>query len=115
MSKNWSHAGRKVSMEVRTTASPEQVWTSFADPARVVQWFVDEADGKAVAGDKVAELIGGLNGEGYWLTPLVATSNPYTGAKAPEKADGDFSQTHVATGPTPRPIRPTTRRKSSRM
>src|SRR5688572_8013248 len=50
MSKNWSHAGRKVSIELRTTASAEQVWTSFADPARIVQWFADEADGKAAAG-----------------------------------------------------------------
>jgi PelA/Pel-15E family pectate lyase len=51
--------------------------------------------GKAIASDKVAGLIGGLNGEGYWPTPLVATSNPYTAATPPAKVDGDFSQTHV--------------------
>jgi uncharacterized protein YndB with AHSA1/START domain len=50
MSRNWSHAGRKVSVDVRTIASPEQVWTSFAEPARLVQWFADEAEGKAVPG-----------------------------------------------------------------
>jgi uncharacterized protein YndB with AHSA1/START domain len=50
MSRNWSHAGRKVSVEMRTSASLEQVWMSFADPAKIVQWFADEAEGKAIAG-----------------------------------------------------------------
>jgi hypothetical protein len=52
-------------------------------------------DGKAIAADKAAALIGGLNGDGYWPTPLVATSNPYTGVTPPSRGDGDFSQTHV--------------------
>lgn len=60
---------------------------------------------KAVTGEQVAKLIGGLNGEGYWPTPLVATSNPYTGATPPAKADKDYSQTHVgdATDTSPYP------------
>lgn len=63
--------------------------------------------GKAIAADRVASLIGGLNAEGYWPTPLVATSHPYTGETPPAKADGDFSQTHVGdrtdTSPFPDP------------
>jgi hypothetical protein len=45
---------------------------------------------------QVAEgLVKGLNAEGYWPTPLVATSHPYTGMTPPAKPDGDYSQTHV--------------------
>ena len=50
---------------------------------------------KAVAPDKVAGLVGGLNAAGYWPTPLVATSHPYTGMAPPAQPDGDYSQTHV--------------------
>ncbi len=51
MSKNWSHAGRKVEMELRSAATAEQVWLAWADPAHVTQWFADEAEGRAVAGE----------------------------------------------------------------
>ncbi len=44
---------------------------------------------------RVAELVGSLNGEGYWPTPLTATSNPYAGEGPAEPADGDFSETLV--------------------
>jgi len=61
--------------------------------------------GAAVTGEAAAKLIGGLNAEGYWPTPLTATSNPYTGATPPAKADKDYSQTHVgdATDTSPYP------------
>ena len=61
--------------------------------------------GKAVDGAQAARLVGGLNREGYWPTPLVATSNPWTGSKPPEKADGDYATTHVgdATDTSPYP------------
>jgi hypothetical protein len=39
--------------------------------------------------------VAGLNAEGYWPTPLVATSHPYTGMTPPAQPDGDYSQTHV--------------------
>ncbi|MGH6964921.1 MAG: pectate lyase [Phenylobacterium sp.] len=63
---------------------------------------------KAKAGtpvEKVQALMGSLNTQGYWPTPLVATSNPYTGAKPPATADKDYSQTHVgdATDTSPYP------------
>lgn len=62
-------------------------------------------DAKAVNAAAVGKLVGGLNREGYWPTPLVATSNPYTGAKPPGAPDGDYSQTHVgdATDTSPYP------------
>jgi len=60
---------------------------------------------KSVKPDAVAGLIGGLNREGYWPTPLVAVSNPYTGAKPPAAADKDYATTHVgdATDTSPYP------------
>lgn len=53
----------------------------------------DEA--KAVEPLKVRQLISGLNRDGYWPTPLVATSNPYRGEPAPAQPDGDYATTHV--------------------
>jgi hypothetical protein len=63
----------------------------------------DKAKGTPV--EKVQTLLGSLNRQGYWPTPLVATSNPYTGAKPPATADRDYSQTHVgdATDTSPYP------------
>jgi hypothetical protein len=40
-------------------------------------------------------LIESLNAEGYWPTPLAATSNPYVGDGPAAPAPGDFSQTLV--------------------
>ena len=45
--------------------------------------------------DRVAELVGSLNDEGYWPTPLRAVSNPYSGDGDAAPAAGDFSQTRV--------------------
>ena len=61
--------------------------------------------GSAVTADAAGKLVAGLNAEGYWPTPLVATSNLYTGATPPAKADKDYSQTHVgdATDTSPYP------------
>jgi PelA/Pel-15E family pectate lyase len=44
---------------------------------------------------RTSELIGSLNAEGYWPTPLTATSNPYIGDAPPGPAPGDFAQTLV--------------------
>jgi len=64
-----------------------------------------DASPRAVTPDKIAALIGGLNAAGYWPTPLVATSHPYTGAKPPAKPDADYATTHVgdATDTSPYP------------
>ncbi len=50
---------------------------------------------KGLTPEKVAGLVRGLNAQGYWPTPLVATSHPYTGMTPPATSDGDYSQTHV--------------------
>ena len=42
-----------------------------------------------------SELVGSLNAEGYWPTPLTAMSHPYIGDGSPTPAPGDFSQTRV--------------------
>lgn len=44
---------------------------------------------------EIATIIGSLNDEGYWPTPLRAIANPYIGDGGAEVADGDFSQTRV--------------------
>jgi hypothetical protein len=41
------------------------------------------------------DLIRSLNAQGWWPTPLVATSNPYRGPGSPTPATGDFRTTHV--------------------
>jgi PelA/Pel-15E family pectate lyase len=45
--------------------------------------------------ERVMELISGLNADGYWPTPLTATSNPYAGEPPAAASDGDFAQTLV--------------------
>lgn len=45
--------------------------------------------------ERVAALVSGLNAEGYWATPLAATSNPYIGEGPQTPAPGDYSQTLV--------------------
>lgn len=45
--------------------------------------------------DRVRELTGSLNDDGYWPTPLTATSHPYIGDGPEMPAPGDYSQTHV--------------------
>jgi PelA/Pel-15E family pectate lyase len=45
--------------------------------------------------ERVQELVGSLNAEGYWPMPLTATSNPYAGDGSATPAPGDFSQTLV--------------------
>ncbi len=45
--------------------------------------------------ERVMELINSLNEEGYWPTPLSATSNPYIGEPSATPSPGDFPQTLV--------------------
>jgi len=45
--------------------------------------------------ERARELIGALNAEGYWPTPLSATSQPYAGEPPAAASPGDFSQTLV--------------------
>jgi PelA/Pel-15E family pectate lyase len=47
------------------------------------------------APERIAELLAGLNAEGYWPTPLTATSNPYFGPGPETPTPGEFGGTHV--------------------
>jgi uncharacterized protein YndB with AHSA1/START domain len=44
------HERRVIRDEIKTSASPQQAWEAWADPAKISQWFVDRAEGKAEAG-----------------------------------------------------------------
>jgi uncharacterized protein YndB with AHSA1/START domain len=41
---------RQIETEMRTTASPESVWASWADPKRLAEWFADDARGEVRPG-----------------------------------------------------------------
>jgi uncharacterized protein YndB with AHSA1/START domain len=42
--------GRILRAEIRTKATPEQVYDAWADPEKIVHWFPDRAEGKAELG-----------------------------------------------------------------
>lgn len=42
--------GRRIEAEIRTTATPEEVWKAWTDPAAISRWFTDEARGEAKPG-----------------------------------------------------------------
>jgi uncharacterized protein YndB with AHSA1/START domain len=42
--------GRRVDAEMRTAATPEEVWKAWTDPAGISSWFTDEARGEAKPG-----------------------------------------------------------------
>ena len=44
------HRGRQLRVEMRTRATPEQVYEAWADPEKIAHWFVDRARGKAEVG-----------------------------------------------------------------
>jgi uncharacterized protein YndB with AHSA1/START domain len=50
---SFEHKGRMLQAEMRTKATPEQVWEAWADPHKIAQWFVDRALGDAKAGNVV--------------------------------------------------------------
>lgn len=45
--------------------------------------------------ERAAQLVGGLNADGYWPSPLRSTSHPYKGDGSKEVAPGDFSHSQV--------------------
>jgi uncharacterized protein YndB with AHSA1/START domain len=51
--KQITHKGRIIRAEIRTSASPQQVWEAWADPEKIASWFVDRATG----GGKVGEVM----------------------------------------------------------
>jgi PelA/Pel-15E family pectate lyase len=67
--------------------------------APLPRYFVTELDAgsdlNAAGGGTPAEVIRTLNAEGWWPTPLRATSNPYIGPGPSTPPPGDFRSTHV--------------------
>jgi PelA/Pel-15E family pectate lyase len=53
------------------------------------------SDLNANAASAPAALIATLNSQGWWPTPLRATSHPYRGPGSPRPAPGDYRTTHV--------------------
>jgi hypothetical protein len=61
-------------------------------------WITDldaGSDLNAAGGGTTPEIIRSLNAEGWWPTPLRATSNPYVGPGPATPPPGDFRTTHV--------------------
>lgn len=48
--KKIEHKGRIIRTEIRTTATPRQVWEAWTDPQKIAQWFVDRAAGEPKVG-----------------------------------------------------------------
>jgi uncharacterized protein YndB with AHSA1/START domain len=44
---------RVIRVEMRTSATPDEVWQAWADPERIAHWFVDRAEGIPEAGKTV--------------------------------------------------------------
>lgn len=95
---------RAVSPEQLVATSPLNRRASFRLPRFFTTQNIEVSDlnSNADAGviqrpseERVREVVGALNAEGYWPTPLIATSNPYAGDGSASPAPGDFSQTLV--------------------
>ena len=67
------HEGRVVEHEMRTAATPQQIWHAWADPARISQWFADKAEGWAHKGADVTWIFDEF---GYRLPYQVLESVP---------------------------------------
>ena len=50
------HQGRALELEMRTSATPEQIWNAWADPQKISQWFADDAEGWAHKGAEVTRI-----------------------------------------------------------
>ena len=60
------HQGRQMELEMRTTATPEQVYAAWADPTKLSQWFTDNARGEAKPGSTM-----------YWIFEKFGYEIPY--------------------------------------
>jgi len=64
--------GRRIETEMHTTASPEEVWKAWTDPATISKWFADEARGEARAGNTLVWTFRGFGDVPY----LVKVADP---------------------------------------
>ena len=44
------HHGRIIDTSIRIKTTPMRAWEAWADPQLIANWFVDRAEGAAVAG-----------------------------------------------------------------
>jgi uncharacterized protein YndB with AHSA1/START domain len=65
--------GRRIEAEIRTAATPEEVWKAWTDPAAISRWFTDEARGEAKPG---GTLVWGFRGFGEIAYPVVVADPP---------------------------------------
>jgi uncharacterized protein YndB with AHSA1/START domain len=52
--------GRRIETEIRTTATPDEVWKAWTDPASISRWFTDDARGEAKPGSTVVWVFRGF-------------------------------------------------------
>jgi PelA/Pel-15E family pectate lyase len=85
-------------------ASPLRAQRGFKLPRYFTTQNLEVSDLTSNVGDgavkrptpaEAAALVGRINAEGYWPTPLSAMSHPYIGDGSPTPAPGDFSRTRV--------------------
>ena len=95
---------RQAAPQALAAASPFRPGADFGLPRFFTTQNIEVSDMTSNVGEgaverptaeRVRELIAALNAEGYWPTPLSATSQPYVGDGPAEPAPGDFSQTLV--------------------
>jgi len=67
------HGGRVIRGEIRTSASPEQVWEAWTDPQKISQWFTDRAEGRPEVGTTFMWYFDRFN---YALPYTVAAAEP---------------------------------------
>jgi uncharacterized protein YndB with AHSA1/START domain len=65
--------GRRIETEIRTSASPEEVWRAWTDPDAISRWFTDEARGEAKAG---GTLVWSFRGFGEVSYQVIASDPP---------------------------------------
>lgn len=65
--------GRRIEAEIRTTASPEEAWKAWTDPAAISRWFTDEARGEAKPGGTLVWVFRGFGEIPY---PVVIADPP---------------------------------------
>lgn len=65
--------GRRIEAEIRTSATPEEVWRAWTDPAAISRWFTDEARGEAKPGGTLVWVFRGFGEVPY---PVVVADPP---------------------------------------
>lgn len=65
--------GRRIEAEIRTTATPDDAWKAWTDPAAISRWFTDEARGEAKPGGTLVWVFRGFDEVPY---PVVVADPP---------------------------------------